>query len=127
MSVIAAAQGTVSLTDTVSGSTTLSKTLNNTVTGSLSSFGQNAPIGTSPTSVSVPNSLAQFVYIKNLSTTSGNTLTVNWTVLSGGAVNVAILDPGATLILSQNGTNGIIALSLTANMANTPVEFILAG
>lgn len=125
MSVVAAAQGTVSLTDSVTGSTTLTKVLNSVFTGDLSVFAQSQPIGTSPQGVVCPNNLAQFLYIKNLSDTA--TVIVSWTPSGGGSNVVLTLDPGAVIIFCESGTNGISVLSLQASAISTPVEYIIVG
>lgn len=127
MSVISSATGNVTLSDNVSGSTTFSKVLNSVVTGDLSSFAQSLPVGTSATTLSIPNSLAQFVYIKNLSSIAANTVTVTWTPGGGSSATVITLDPGGVLILAENGVSGISAMSILATAVNTPVEFLLVG
>src|ERR1700728_927174 len=126
MSVVAAAQGTVSLTDNVTGSTTLTKILNSAFTGEVSIFAQSQLIGTSQMAFTIPNNLAQFFYVKNLSLTA--TVGISWTLLGGGS-NVAVLtlDPGGVLIFCESGTNGITAAPIAASAASTPVEYILAG
>jgi hypothetical protein len=128
MAVTASVKGNITITDNLTGSTSLSKVLNNAYTGTVESYGQNVIIGTSPTTVALPVSPSQFVYVKNLSTTSSNTVTVTWTPNSGSSASIVILDPGAIIIFSEvTTTNGISALSITASAAGTPVEYILCG
>lgn len=127
MSVISSATGNVTLSDNVSGSTTFSKVLNSVVTGDLSSFAQSLPVGTSATTLSIPNSLAQFVYIKNLSSISGTTVSITWTPTGGTSQDIITLDPGGVMIFAEGGFNGITAMSLSASAASTPVEFLLVG
>lgn len=128
MSVTAGLRGTITLTDNLTGSTSLTKTVNNSYTGDLSVYGQSVVIGTTAYSVGLPNNLAEFVYVKNLSTVTGTTVTVTWTPNAGSLVNVITLDPGAMIIFSELTTNnGISSLSLISNQAGTFVEFILAG
>lgn len=128
MAVTAAVRGVITITDNLTGSTSLTKVLNNSYTGTVESYGQQVLIGTSPTSISLPLSPAQFVYVKNLSSTTSNTLTVTWTLTGGSSNQVVVLDPSAVLILSELTTaNGITALSLVASTAATPVEYILCG
>jgi hypothetical protein len=128
MSVTASIRGTLQITDSLTGSVSLSKVLNSAYTGTVESYGQSVVVGTSTVTVSLPVSPAEFVYIKNLSTTSGVTLAVTWTPVSGTSASVVVLDPGAVIILSEVGTsNGITALSLISNTLGTPCEFIVCG
>jgi hypothetical protein len=128
MGVIAALRGTISVTDNVTGSTSLSKILNNAYTGDLSSFAQSLTVGTSPYTASLPNTLCEFLYIRNLSTNAGTTLTVTWTPTSGISAAIITLDPGALIIFSEvTVANGITALSMVSNQPGTPVEFIFVG
>jgi hypothetical protein len=114
MSVTAGLRGTITLTDNLTGSTSLTKTVNNSYTGDLSVYGQSVVIGTTAYSVGLPNNLAEFVYVKNLSTVTGT--------------NVFSFLPGGMIIFSELTTNnGISSLSLISNQAGTFVEFILAG
>lgn len=128
MSVSVALRGNITITDNLTGSTSLSKVVNNGYTGDISNFGQSVIVGTSPYTVTVPNSLGQFLYVKNLSTTAGTTVTVTWTPTSGSSAVVINLDPGALIIFSEVTTsNGISALSLVSNQTGTPVEFVVVG
>jgi hypothetical protein len=128
MAVTASVTGTIKITDNLTGSTSLSKVLNNAYTGTVENYGQSVLIGTSPVTIALPVSPAQFLYVKNLSTTLGNTITITWTPTSGSSNIVVILDPGALLIFSEvTTTNGISALSIVASLAATPIEYILCG
>lgn len=128
MSVSASIVGSIKVTDNLTGSTSLSKVINNVYTGTVESYGQTVIIGETPVSISLPVSPAQFVYVKNLSTNSGTTVTVAWEPTSGAENNVVILDPGAIIIFCEVTTsNGITILSLTSNAVGTPVEYILCG
>jgi len=128
MSVTAGLKGTITLTDNLTGSTSLSKPVNNYYTGDLSVFAQAVIVGTTPYVVSLPNNLAQFMYVKNLSSNTGTTLTVTWTPNTGSAATILTLDPGAMILFAENTTAyGISGLSLISNQQGTPTEFILAG
>lgn len=128
MSVSAAVRGTITVTDNLTGSTSLSKPVNNSYTGDLATYGQTVVVGTSAYIVALPNNLAEFVYIKNLSATAGTTVTVTWTPNTGTTVNVITLDPGAMIVFCEGTTNnGITSLSLVSNQLGTLVEFILCG
>jgi hypothetical protein len=128
MSVTAAIRGSITVTDNLTGSTSLSKPVNNSYTGDLSVYGQSVVVGTTSYVVALPNNLAEFVYIKNLSATAGTTLTVTWTPNTGTTVNVITLDPGGMIQFCEGTTNnGISALSLVSSQPGTFVEFILVG
>ena len=128
MSVTASLVGSVQLTDNISGDTSLSKSVNSTYTGLNSGFTQSQLIGTSPTSLTLPGSPVQFLYLRNLATAVGSNLTVAWTPVSGSTETVLVLAPGAMILFSETNTsNGITALSVTAAVAATPIEFLLAA
>lgn len=128
MSVTAGIRGSITVTDNLTGSTSLTKAVNNFFTGDLSVIGQQVIVGTSPYVVNLPNNLAQFVYIKNLATAQGTTLTVTWTPNTGTSATIMTLDPGAMILFAETTiSNGISAMNLVSNQAGTFVEFILAG
>lgn len=128
MSVTAAVKGSLTITDNLTGSTSFSKVLNNSFTGDLSIIGQQVIIGTTPVVVGLPNNLAEYVYVKNLSATQGTTLTVTWTPNTGTNATVITLDPGAMIMFCEGTTtNGISAMSLVSNQQGTFVEYLLAG
>jgi hypothetical protein len=128
MSVTASLNGTLQLTDNLAGNTTFLKQLLLSYTGTVSSFAQSQLISTGSTTISLPAGSAQFVYIRNVSTIVGNTVTVGWTPRNESPATVTILDPGAAILLSETSTsNGITSLSVAASAANTPIEYILAS
>lgn len=126
MSVTASINGNLQLTDNLSGDTSFLKQLILSYTGTVSSFAQSFLLGTASTTISLPNSSAQFVYIRNVPTTFSSSVTVSWTPNGGTSATVVTLSPGASIVLSEtDATNGITALSLVATSANTPIEYIL--
>ena len=128
MSISASVTGSLKITDSLTGSVSLQKTLANSYTGTLETYGQSVIVGTSPVTVTLPINPVEFLYVKNLSTTSGNSLTVTWTPTGGASASIVTLDPGAIIIFSEITTsNGVSALSLLSNQAGTPCEYILAG
>jgi hypothetical protein len=128
MSVTASLQGAIKLTDNLTGSVALSKPINNSYTGELSTYGQSVIVGTGAYTVTLPINPVEFLYVKNLSANAGTTLTVTWTPNAGSTVNVLTLDPGAFIFFSEvTTTNGISSLSLISNQLGTPCEFILVG
>jgi hypothetical protein len=126
MAVTVTIDGVITITDNLSGSVTSQKKVLGSYSGTVATEGQNVLIGTSPTSITLPGSPTNFVYIKNLSTT--NTLTITWTP-NGGASNVVItLEPSSLKILNESVTGaGITALSVTASSAATPIEYVLVA
>lgn len=128
MGITAKISGDISLTDSLTGSVSLQKPLNNSYSGTLETYGQQVIVGTASTTVTLPINPVEFVYLKNLSATSGTTITATWTPTGGASATVLTLDPGALIIFAETtATNGISAFSLTSNQAGTPVEFILCG
>ena len=126
MAVTATLSGTVNLADSITGNIALSKVISLIVTGSIQEYAQSFNFGTSPTSVTLPVSPVNFVYIKNLHATF--TLTVSWTPNGGASAVIQTLEPGGYLIMGQPTSGaGITALSITASNASTPAEFILLG
>lgn len=82
-----------------------------------------------PTGIALPLAITTQVYIKNLDT-SGHTILVNWTVNGGAARDIMTLLPGDQIIywaIPGGGGTGITALTLTASLATTLVEFFLGG
>src|SRR5215831_12797094 len=115
MSVTASLTGTIKLTDNLTGSTSLIKPVNNSFIGDLSAFAQGFIVGTTPVVVPLPNNLAQFVYVKNLSSTAGTTLTVTWTPNTGISATILTIDPGAMIIYVENTVNnGISSMSIVS-------------
>jgi hypothetical protein len=86
-------------------------------------FGQ-ASLGTSLTPVTLPASPTQLLYAKNLS--ASGTITFTWTPVGGSSATIMVIQPGGELLFF-NPTNGITALSVQASIANTSVDYVLAG
>jgi hypothetical protein len=129
MSVTAAVVGNVTLTDSVTGTTPLSKVLQNlSFTGLNSEFVQGQLIGTATASIVLPVSPVQFLYLKNLHAT--NAVVVGWTPNGGSFATVQTLNSGSALIFCQNSTasaSGVTAISVSATGASTNIEYLLAG
>lgn len=126
MAVTATLSGTITLIDSDSGTLALSKTLSLAFAGVLAYVANTLTIGTGNTTPAIPNTTANFIYIKNNHAT--NTVTVTWTPNGGSGAAVQTLEPGSAIIVSQVVTGGgITALTLTASGASTPVEMILLG
>jgi len=118
--------GNLIVTDDATGTLNLNKILSAAFAGSLSTLGEAVSIGASPTTLVLPKSPTQVVYIKNLHATQ--TLTVTWTPNGGGSAVVQTLQPlGFLLLLNSNTTSGITALSVQASGAATPIDYFLAG
>lgn len=118
-------EGTLTLSDTDTGTLTGKKIIAAIFDGTISTIAESRIIPASPTSIGLPVTATQVVYIKNLHAT--NTVTVTWTRNGGGSVSVVVLEPLSMILLVEaNTTSGITALSLTAS-ANTPVDYVLAG
>lgn len=127
MSITATLSGAIQLTDSTTNSTVYFKSLLNLLmVGTSFQETQTASIGTSPTSIGLPISPVQFLYIKNLHATQ--TLQVTWTPNGGSSNIVQTLTPGAAILFIQAGTaDGITALSLEGSGAATTCEYVLAG
>lgn|SRR6266850_211774 len=126
MAVTCTINSVIQITDNLTGSITSQKSVVGSYTGTIATEGQNVIIGTSPTTITLPGSPTNFVYIKNLS--SSATLTATWTP-NGGASNVVItLEPTSFIILDESITGaGITALSVTASAITTPIEYTLVS
>lgn len=131
MAVTGSVKGVITLSDNISGSTTFSKVLNSAYAGDLSSFAQSFPVLSTGTVISVPNASCQFLYIKNLASTSGQNISVSWTPTGATSETVFTLSPGSIIIFSESdAANGISALTLNATgttTVGTTVEFLLVG
>ena len=126
MSMIATLSGTVTLIDSDTGTVALSKSLSVSFTGLLSSVANAVLVGTGNTTVVIPNTTANFIYVKNNHATQ--TLTVTWTPNGGSSAAVQTLEPGGVAIIVQPATGGgITAMALTASGASTPVEWMILG
>src|ERR1700752_3361982 len=127
MSVTATINGSITLVDSVTSTSQLSKILTAlATTGTVSEFVQAQNLASGANSITLPISPIQFLYLKNTHAT--NTVIVTWTP-NGGASNVVLtLQPGAAILFTEtNATSGITALSLNASGSNTTIEMILAG
>lgn len=127
MSTTATLTGTITVVDSSSGSQPFQKQLVNLFfTGNVSEIANSFVVGSSPTSVSLPVSPCQFVYIKNLAPSA--TVTITWTPNGGASNPVSTLEPGGAIVLVNTASGaGITALSLQASLASTPVEYVLLG
>jgi hypothetical protein len=126
MPITGALNGNITMTDNLSGSVQLTKALVFQYLGTIFDYAQGLAVGTSPTTLSLPLSPTQFLYIKNLSTTA--TVTVTWTPNGGSTATIITLQPGSTIVyVETNATSGITALSVTASALATNIEFILLG
>jgi hypothetical protein len=128
MSISISLSGYIQATDSVSGTVALQKALSSLSNTGLTAFSevQQGTFGSSPTSISLPVSPAQFVYIKN--THGTQTLTVTWTPNGGSSNPVVTLEPGSAIILCEVAAGaGITALSLTGSSSNTTAEYIIGG
>lgn len=127
MSQLITLAGTVTISDVVTNNLSLTKILQGlNYTASVSTVGEAVSIGTGSTSIALPISPTQFIYIKNTHATQ--TLLITWTPTGGSSVAGPVLQPGAAIILIEsNVTSGITALALTGSGAGTICEYILAG
>ena len=127
MSITATLAGNIQLTDSTTNATVFTKQLLALLMVGTSFTETNAAsIGTSPTSITLPVSPTQFVYIKNLHATQ--TLAVSWTPTGGSSAVIQTLQPGSVVIFSELAAgSGITALSLTGSGAATICEYVLAG
>jgi len=119
--------GTITVIDSATGLTNLTKSVSAAmIIGSSFTQMQNLNIGTAVTNLSLPVTPVQFVYLKNLHV--NQTVAVTWTTPAGGSVSVITLEPGAVIIFTESAPGaGITAISLQASGATTPVEYILGG
>src|SRR5712664_874494 len=119
--------GTITVIDSTTGLTNLTKSVSAAmIIGSSFTQMQNLNIGTASTSLSLPVTPVQFGYLKNLHV--NQKVAVTWTTPAGGSVLAITLEPGAVIIFTESAPGaGITAISLQASGATTPVEFILGG
>jgi len=116
--------GVVSLTDPTNIQAPMEKIIPTLVANmSASTFGQ-ALLTTGANPVTLPASPTQLLYAKNLSTTA--TITFTWTPVGSASAQIMILQPGGILFFF-NPSNGITALTVAASVANTPIDYVLAG
>jgi len=98
MSVTVQLTGTITVTDNLTGSVQLQKQVIGGYTGTISEFAQQQLIGTGSTTINLPISPTQFVYIKNLSASA--TVTVTWTPNGGASATIVTLQPLSFKILN---------------------------
>lgn len=85
---------------------------------------EGGTVGTSPVSVTIPNAVANFVFIQNTHATL--TLLVTWTPTGGSTGPVLTLEPGGFIMFVEQATGaGISALSLTGSGAGTTYRAII--
>jgi hypothetical protein len=126
MPITGALTGNITMTDNLSGSVQLTKALAFQYLGTIFEYSQSQNIGTGTTTISLPLSPTQFVYMKNLSTTA--TVTTTWTPNGGTSASILTLQPGSTVIFVEtNTTSGITAMTVTASTSTTPIEYICLG
>lgn len=120
--------GQIVISDGTTGTVSLQKQLSLVMSGITFSQAQTVPVSTTITGITLPIALVQFAYIKNLH--AANTVDVHWAPTGQGSTTIITLQPGSAIILSEGSsvpTSGITSISLQANVANTPVEYILGG
>lgn len=120
-------QGSIQIVDLVTGLIQSNKTILATLgTATLATMADTLSVGTGATSIALPISPAQIVYLQNLHATQ--TITVTWTPNGGSSAVVGTLQPnGAIFLMEPNLVSGITALSVQASGASTPLLYILAG
>lgn len=127
MSITAQVLGSIQLSDSATGSSPFIKQFASLLMqGTSYSEAQSLSLPASLTSITLPISPVQFLYIKNLHAV--NTILVTWTPTGGSTASILTLEPGSAILYIEIATGGgITALSLTASGAATPCEYILAG
>lgn len=127
INVTVSSSGVVLITDNQSGSVTQQIPALTAFVGSVAEYYPSIVAASSGgTSVTLPISPVQFVYLKNLSTTIA--VAVTWTKNGGSSQAILTLDPGGFISFCENSTsNGITALTLTAASSTVPVQMVLAG
>jgi hypothetical protein len=126
VSITVSLTGVVSITDNQVGSVAQNVPVLVSFTGSVYEYYPAFTAATGGAAVTLPISPVQFVYLKNTSTTIA--VNVTWTKNGGASAGVVTLDPGAGIVLCENGaSNGITALTLTAASSTVPVQMVLAG
>jgi hypothetical protein len=127
MSITAALNGNITITDGETGTVAYTKTLTGlAVTGTAFGEVSYATVGTSPVSITLPISPVNFLSVKNTHATQN--LTVTWTPNGGSSNTVLTLQPGSGIQFQEaTAGGGITALSLTGSAAATTAEYLLAG
>lgn len=129
MSVSVVVSGQLLISDSVTGTIAMQKQLSNSLLGTTSSIGQSYLVGTAASALPLPISPTPFLYIKNLSTASA-TVTVSWTSQPNTQTAVCTLEPNEWIMKAGDGftaTAGITALTVSASVVSTPIEFATAG
>jgi hypothetical protein len=129
MSVSLSNVGYMQVSDTTTGFVNLKKQFTSLLTtGTVFVEGQSITAATGGgTTVTLPVSPVQFLYVKNLHATA--TLTVTWTPTSGFNAVVQLLEPGGWLMFGQASPaagSGITALNLIGSAACT-CEYVIGG
>lgn len=116
--------GVISFTDPASAQAPINKLIP-VLTANMNActFGQ-ASLAASLTPVTLPASPTQLLYAKHLGV--AGTITFTWTPVGSGSAQIMVIQPGG-LLFFFNPANGITALSVQASLANTPVDYVLAG
>lgn len=116
--------GVVSLTDPTNIQAPMEKIIPTLVaTMAASTFGQ-ALLTTGANPVTLPASPTQLLYAKHIGTTG--TITFTWTPVGSASAQIMVIQPGGILFFFNPG-NGITVLTVSASIANTPVDYVLAG
>lgn len=128
MAITLSINGTLQATDSTTGVIALSKLISGlATTGTVFSEAQTVTAATGGgTTVSLPISPANFLYLHNLHQT--NTIQVTWTPSGGASAIVLTLQPLAFIIFSQPaGSAGITALNLVGSASGTTAEYVIGG
>jgi len=127
MSVTASLTGAVNVNDSASGTVTYSHQLSGLAfTGTVAGLVQSMSVTNSATTITLPVSPVQFLYLKN--THASQTLAVTWTPNGGSANPVITLQPGSAIILAEAASGaGITQLQVSGSAASTTIEYILEG
>lgn len=120
-------QGSIQISDVASGLIQGNKTIQSLLSSAtLATVADTLSVGTGSTSISLPISPTQVVYLQNLH--ASQNITVTWTPNGGSSATVGTLQPGGCLMLVETDlTQGITALSVQASGASTPLLYILGG
>jgi hypothetical protein len=109
------------------GTPQVPKAVNGQYTGTVTEFANALVVGTSPVSLGLLASPAQFVYIKNIST-STQTITVTWTPNGGSTATILVLQPlGFIFFVEPDAVKGISALTVTSSASAGSIEYYIVG
>lgn len=127
---------TLQVVDNTTSTTRVNSSLANPTLGAaVETYIDFMPIGVGGTAITLPAATIWALCIRNLGgingTPAGN-ITVRKQVTGGAlvaAVDSEVLVPNGVYIFLQptTGANGIIAVTLVASIANTPVEILMAA